>query len=159
MQEESCKKRKKPGAGVRTVQKNLDIPAETCDDRIKSFFDLQSRNTTRKRPEQPLPQAEGVSAMIHFSCDFCGKELRPGDEQRYVVKMEAYAAQDPAELTEDDLDDDNLQEISQLIQDGEVDLPAPSQQFRYDLCCECHRRFLRDPLGKKQHISLFTSEN
>lgn len=98
--------------------------------------------------------------MIHFTCDLCGKELRPGEHQRFVLRMEAYAAQDPCELTEEDLAEDNLEEVSQLLQEPEnLDVPPATQRLRFDLCCDCHRRFLRDPLGKKQHISLFSSEN
>jgi hypothetical protein len=98
--------------------------------------------------------------MIHFTCDVCGKELRPSDHQRFVVKVEAFAAEDPCELTEDDLSDDNLEEVSQLLQEPEnLDVPPATQRFRFDLCCDCHRRFLRDPLGKKQALSLFTSKN
>ena len=34
--------------------------------------------------------------MLHFSCDICGKDMTPGGATRYVVKMEAFAATDPA---------------------------------------------------------------
>ena len=100
--------------------------------------------------------------MIRYTCDVCGKELRPGDEERYVVKIEAFAAHDPAELTEADLDDDHLEEIGELLRaleenDSEVNLPEPTQHFRYDLCAECHQKFVRDPLGKEWKVSF--SEN
>lgn len=98
--------------------------------------------------------------MIHFTCDVCGKELRPGQQQRFVIKIEAAPAQAPGELTEEDLDEDNLEAVSQILQESEsLELPAARQHFRFDLCCECHRRFLVDPLGKKQNLSLFASEN
>jgi ABC-type uncharacterized transport system substrate-binding protein len=42
--------------------------------------------------------------MLHVTCDQCGKELRPGEDQRYVVKMEAYPVDDPAQITDDDLE-------------------------------------------------------
>ena len=35
--------------------------------------------------------------MLHVTCDLCGKELRPGEDHRYVVKLEVFAAPDPAE--------------------------------------------------------------
>jgi len=92
--------------------------------------------------------------MLHFSCDLCGKELEPETDRRYVVKIDVYAAHDPNELTEDDLDDDHLEALSDLLQqieetgaDGDV---APAyKQLRYDLCPECHKKFLRDPLNKE----------
>ena len=92
--------------------------------------------------------------MLHVTCDLCGKELRPGDDHHYVVKIEAYAAQDPAEITEADLDEDHMEAVSQLLQEmedhpGEVDLPPAHKSFRYDLCSDCHKKFVRDPLGKE----------
>ena len=35
--------------------------------------------------------------MLHVTCDLCGKELRPGDDHRYVVKIDVFAAHDPAD--------------------------------------------------------------
>ena len=101
--------------------------------------------------------------MLHFSCDLCGKELQPDADRRYVVKMEIYAAHDPNELTEDDLDDDHLETLGDLLQqieeDGlEDDLTPMYKQIRYDLCPDCHKRFLRDPLNKEAHKFDF-SEN
>jgi hypothetical protein len=89
--------------------------------------------------------------MLHFSCDLCGKDLLTVAENRYVVKLEVYAAHDPAELTEDDLDPDHLEEISQILADEGDDCdPAPAyKKFRYDLCSTCHKRFLADPLGRE----------
>ena len=102
--------------------------------------------------------------MIHFTCDLCGKEICPEEDQRYVVKIEAFSAQDPTELTEADLDDDHMQAIGELLQelDGaeeDIDLPAPAKHLRYDLCHECHGRFMRDPLSKEHAHKLFFSEN
>jgi hypothetical protein len=102
--------------------------------------------------------------MMHFTCDQCGKELRAGEDQRYVIKIEAFAAEDPAELTEADLDDDHMEAVSEMLQqledsDGELDLPAPSKQFRYDLCHDCHKRFCRDPLSKEPQHKMYFSKN
>ena len=71
--------------------------------------------------------------MLHFSCDLCGKDL-PEQSARYVVKMEAFAAADPSELTEDDLDTDHVEEMAQLlneIEDG--DHPALEE---LPVCCK-----------------------
>lgn len=99
--------------------------------------------------------------MIRYTCDLCGKDLHPQDDERFIIKVEAFAARDPGELTDDDLEDDHLEQVSQILQEeeGYADLPAPTQYFRFDLCGACHCRFARDPLGKKQQFSLFTSEN
>ena len=98
--------------------------------------------------------------MLHVSCDVCGTDLSGGSNGRYVVKMEVYAAFDPAELTEDDLDADHLEEISQIIaEEGPESEPAPAaKKLRYDLCRNCHRKFLADPLGREV-LKLHFSEN
>ena len=98
--------------------------------------------------------------MLHVTCDLCGKELRTGEDLHYVVKIEAYAAADPAEITEADLDEDHMDVVSQLLQecednDCDVNLVEPYKEFRYDLCQDCHRKFVRDPMrGRKSRISL-----
>ena len=93
--------------------------------------------------------------MLHVTCDLCGKVLRPGHEPHFVVKIEVFAAQDPAEITEEDLDEDHMEEVSQLLRDMEEkltdldELEQPTQHFRYDLCPECRKKFSRDPLGQE----------
>jgi hypothetical protein len=69
------------------------------------------------------------------------------------VKIEVFAGHDPAKITEADLDDDHLEAISEILRDEDEmedpDIAEPAyKNFRYDLCPECHKRFLRDPLGK-----------
>ncbi len=102
--------------------------------------------------------------MLHFTCDLCGKELPSGEDQRYVVKMEAYAVHDPAEITEADLDEDHMEAVSQLLRDTEdngldSELDEAHKSFRYDLCPECHKKFLRDPLGKEAVQKFLFSKN
>lgn len=100
--------------------------------------------------------------MIHYTCDLCAKEL--DDEQRYAVKIEAFADHDPAELTEDDLNEDHMEVVSQMIQemaenDETAELTPTSKQCRFDLCCECYQRFLRDPLGRERSQKVVFSKN
>jgi hypothetical protein len=102
--------------------------------------------------------------MLHVTCDLCGKKLRPAEDHHYVVKIEAFAARDPAELTEEDLDEDHMEAVSKLLQDmeanpGEVEVPAPCRNFRFDLCSDCHGKFVRDPLGREHDHKLHFSSN
>ena len=90
--------------------------------------------------------------MLHFSCDLCGKDLTDGRDSRYVVRMEVYAAADPAQLTDADLSDDQLEAVGQLLRDGDdADAePAPAyKKLQYDLCPPCHKKFLADPLNRE----------
>jgi hypothetical protein len=102
--------------------------------------------------------------MLHITCDVCGKELAIGEDRRFVVKMEAFAAHDPAEITEADLEQDHMEAVSQLLRDeeeglGEPPLSEPYKNFRFDLCPECHKKFLRDPLGRDAAQNFDFSEN
>lgn len=102
--------------------------------------------------------------MLHITCDLCGKDILPGVDHRYVVKMECYAAHDPTEITEADLDEDHMEAVSQLLQDMEDNLEdselAPSyKKFRFDLCPECQKKFVRDPLSKETSQKFDFSEN
>jgi hypothetical protein len=101
--------------------------------------------------------------MMHFTCDQCGKEMIPGEDERFVVKIEACPALDPAQLVEADLDYDHMEAVSELLkelEDGDnLELPETSKHFRYDLCAECHKRFVRDPLAKEHQHKMYFSKN
>src|SRR3954466_6596820 len=102
--------------------------------------------------------------MVHFTCDLCGKDLTATGDPRYVVKIAAYAGFDPTEITEDDLDDDHMEAVSQILQPAEgltsEDLDAQLYKgFRFDLCPACHGRFIKDPLNRELLRSLDFSEN
>jgi hypothetical protein len=99
--------------------------------------------------------------MIHYSCDLCKRPLDPEDDLRYVVKLEVYAAFDPLEI---DDDCDNLQEIHEILE--RMDDSASEeigddvyQQLRFDLCPECRKKFLKNPLGRKHAEQFDFSKN
>jgi len=101
--------------------------------------------------------------MLRVTCDVCGKELRPG-EDHHVVKIEVFATHDAAELTEADLDSDHMEAVSELLREIEeldepVDLEPASRHLRYDLCIDCRKRYLRDPLGKEASPKFHFSKN
>lgn len=87
--------------------------------------------------------------MVHFTCDLCGRKV---DRQRFVVKMEAFAAPQTDALTEDDLEDSNLEAVAEILRDMEdglpCTLPPTTRRWRFDLCQDCHVNFSRDPLAK-----------
>jgi hypothetical protein len=101
--------------------------------------------------------------MLHVTCDGCGKELRQG-EDHHVVKIEVFAAHDPAELTEADLDEDHMEAVSELLRqleesDEQPEIEPASRCLRYDLCADCRKRFLRDPLGRENAQKFQFSKN
>ena len=92
--------------------------------------------------------------MIHYSCDCCKRLIDPEDDLRYVVKMEVYAALDPVDADQSEDDRDHLlemQEILSRMEDAEDDQIGDDvyQQMRFDLCPECRKRFLKNPLGRE----------
>jgi hypothetical protein len=103
--------------------------------------------------------------MIHFICDVCKSPLDPDRDLRYVVRMEIYAAMSdgPAEI---DSDRDHLLEIHDILERMD-DLEASDerladdayQQLRFDLCSDCRKKFLRDPLGRRLAGQLDFSKN
>jgi len=92
--------------------------------------------------------------MIHYNCDMCGKSLVPEEDDRYVVKIEIYAACDSMEVDDDDLIDDFEEDDKEEEEEEEVDNIDPEEMdgveyktFRYDLCSKCHSRYMQDPLS------------
>jgi hypothetical protein len=79
--------------------------------------------------------------------------IDPDEDLRYVVKIEVYAALDAAANDEED-DRDNLLEMQQILQRMEDMEDAAVgddvyQTLRFDLCPECRRRFVKNPLGRE----------
>jgi len=62
--------------------------------------------------------------MIHYNCDMCGKSLVPEEDDRYVVKIEIYAACDSMEVDDDDdliddFEEDDEEEMDEVEKDDE----------------------------------------
>jgi hypothetical protein len=98
--------------------------------------------------------------MIRYVCDLCKCELDPEHDLRYVVKVEVYAAYDPNLNAEDEDDRDHLQEIQDILErlEDEADQQIGAdvyQKLRYDLCPECRKKFLENPLGRESAKAVF----
>jgi hypothetical protein len=102
--------------------------------------------------------------VVHYTCDMCGKALLSDEDVRYVVKIEVYAAYDPMEITEEDLQKDHKQEIAELLSEMEdmdtEELEAGVyKRLRFDLCAACQRRYLENPLAVQAHRRIGWTEN
>jgi len=91
--------------------------------------------------------------MIHYSCDLCKQPLDPEEDLRYVVKFEVYAALDPVSSDEDD-DADHLLDLHEILERMETSSSDDVgedvyQQMRFDLCPECRKKFVKNPLGRR----------
>jgi hypothetical protein len=102
--------------------------------------------------------------MIHHSCDLCKRLIDTEQDVRYVVKIEVYAALDPA-LDEADDDRDGLQEVQDMLarmEESESDELTDDdvyQTMRFDLCPECRKKFLKHPLGREAVKQFDFSQN
>lgn len=101
--------------------------------------------------------------MIHFTCDGCHRSLDPDHDPRYVVRVEVYTALDPTDKDWDE-DRDHLEELQEILE--RLDDVADEQigedvykQVRFDLCSECRRKFLRNPLGRGLAPQMNFSQN
>jgi hypothetical protein len=102
--------------------------------------------------------------MIHYSCDRCKRAIDVVEEMRYVVRMEVQAVMDATELDENDDDRDHLLEIHEILErldDQDTDLVGEDvyQRRRFDLCPECYRKFMQNPLGRETAAQLGFSQN
>ena len=101
--------------------------------------------------------------MIHYTCDRCKRTINSENELRYVVRLEVYASLDPIE---DELHDDrdHLQEIQEILerlddtQDGQICDDVYHHQ-RFDLCSECRKRYVSNPLARPTAHQLDFSQN
>jgi hypothetical protein len=102
--------------------------------------------------------------MIHYSCDRCRKTI-DAQETRYVVQLEVHVALEPVELDEEDDDRDYLEEIQEILEklDDSDDIETPrrhtSGHRTFDLCPDCYRKFIQNPVGSDSHAQIGFSSN
>ena len=102
--------------------------------------------------------------MIHYTCDRCHRRIDPTQEIRHVVRVEVQAVLEPLPYDELEDDRDHLLEIDELLdamdlEDEDLlpdDLP---RQLRFDLCSDCYRKYIRDPLGLEASVNIGFSAN
>jgi hypothetical protein len=89
--------------------------------------------------------------MIRYSCDLCKREIDPQRDLRYVVKVEVFAAIGGTGFDDEDYDPlQDIQDVIECLEDEDDDQIGEEvcQQLRFDLCPECRRKFLKNPLGR-----------
>jgi len=112
----------------------------------------------------PLIRPE--NQMLHYSCDLCKRMIDPHTDLRHVVKIEVFAAIEDQPccsgdeaLVEDADHLEDVQEMLERIEDEEMDALDDARSMRFDLCDDCRRRFVRNPLGIKSGKTLDFSQN
>ncbi|MBL6713226.1 MAG: hypothetical protein ISQ07_07560 [Pirellulales bacterium] len=103
--------------------------------------------------------------MLHYSCDMCKRPIDHCCEARHVVKIDVFqAVNDSADgcIEGDDFDHlDDVQELLQRIDEQDLEMLEDdvARTLRFDLCDECRRAFLKNPLGAKQSKTFNFSNN
>ena len=96
--------------------------------------------------------------MIHYSCDRCKRTIDPEQALRYLVRIEVEAVMDPLHEGEAPDDRDHLLEIDEILERVDA-AESPDigddiyQNRRYDLCPQCFRKFMQNPVGREKKTS------
>jgi hypothetical protein len=81
----------------------------------------------------------------------CGKEMSEDSNERFIVKIEVFTAPpNTGQLSLEDLEVDHMESLNQQLRDDErleESVPSPTaKKLRYDLCPDCQRKFVKNPL-------------
>ena len=102
--------------------------------------------------------------MIHYSCDRCKRSIQLDEELRFSVNIEIQVTLDSNDYEGED-DRDHLQELNEILgrlDDSEREEISQSayQKRHFDLCCDCHREYVKNPLALDAAAKLgFFSKN
>lgn len=100
--------------------------------------------------------------MIHYTCDRCRRSIDQ-DELRFSVVIEVQVAIEDGPIGVDSIADElcELKEILQQFNDEEREEISQYayQQRQYDLCCDCQREYLKNPLSVDAVAKVGFSEN
>ena len=91
--------------------------------------------------------------LILYECDRCGLRMTADDSRRFIVKIESYAGAGPLEDSEHLSVQDHSTEIRSIICQLQASDPLEIEnqtyrKFHFDLCRDCNRDYLRDPIPK-----------
>ena len=89
--------------------------------------------------------------MIRYECDKCGTKLMANDPNRFIVRLEVYAAAGHVDLddaSETDVRSQLESTLDQLRRADPDDMEDKTyRSLRFDICDACRREVLRNPLG------------
>lgn len=108
--------------------------------------------------------------MKVYSCDICSRDFHSVQELRYTIIMDVVPHIPTPELTDADLDQDQIDAMSDYLdemidtQNDTLEMPALGStptplHMEFDLCPSCYAKFLADPLGREQIRRMQFSKN
>ena len=94
--------------------------------------------------------------MLHFTCDGCGQNV---DRQHFVIKLEAFEACADNGITDDDLDEANLEAVAEILRDMDDGLPCTLPPKRRQIFILSRQQGLTYPeIAKQLNLSVKTVE-
>ena len=100
--------------------------------------------------------------MIHFSCDRCHRAIAK-DELRFTVSIEIQVAVENQPADEEVLPEE-MEVLHEVLDELNEEEREEVKRFAYqrqehDLCLECQREYLANPLGAEAPTRVGFSEN
>ena len=101
--------------------------------------------------------------MIHFSCDRCNRAIAE-DELRFTVTIEIQIAVEDEPFAGEELPAEEMEVLHEVLDELNEEEREEVNQFAYqqrqhDLCLECQREYIANPLGCEQITRVGFSEN
>jgi len=91
-------------------------------------------------------------------CDMCGRNLME-EEVRYVVSIAVYPAYGPLDDYEADFRDDVDGLVGEIESGNEPPAEEHCREFRFDICSECHRDYIQNPVRAQRRLKARSSDN
>ncbi len=93
--------------------------------------------------------------MIRYDCDRCGEAMSANDTNRYIAKLEVYAAASPIDVSIDDTKSapSQLREVIEQLKNadpGEIE-DKTYRSFRFDVCDNCRKHLIANPLQRNEN--------
>ena len=101
--------------------------------------------------------------VIHYSCDRCKREIDSNSDLRYTVTIEIEAALDGPDHEMVDAPD-HLDEIQELLDSTDQICSSVFdddvyQRKQFDLCKDCFRSYIKNPLARESSAPMGFSKN
>jgi hypothetical protein len=101
--------------------------------------------------------------VIRYCCDRCKRDIDPQCDLRYTVTIEIEAGVDGDEHELVD-DPDHLDELQDMLESADdicssVFSDEIYQRKQFDLCKDCFRQYIKNPLAKEVSSPLGFSKN
>ena len=118
---------------------------------------------TKTLSSSAFPFSKEFSIVIHYSCDRCKRDIDRSTDLRYTVTIEIEAVIDGPdhELVDDPDHLDTIQDMLDSADDlcSSVFDDEAYQRKQFDLCKDCFRQYIRNPLSRETNTPMGFSKN